>query len=66
MNDGRALMESAKAIGANGFVTKSEPAVVILKAVGALSRKQTFFPALFGAEQLRTISRPDSKEDARR
>jgi two-component system nitrate/nitrite response regulator NarL len=46
MNDGKALMESAKAIGANGFVTKSEPAVVLLKAVGALSKKQTFFPAL--------------------
>ncbi len=46
MNDGRAVMESAKAIGANGFVTKSEPAVVLLKAVSALSKKQTFFPAL--------------------
>ena len=46
MNDGKALMESAKAIGANGFVTKSEPAVVLLKAVGALSKKQTFLPAL--------------------
>jgi DNA-binding NarL/FixJ family response regulator len=46
MNDGKALMESARAIGANGFVTKSEPGGVLLKAVGALSQKQTFFPAL--------------------
>jgi DNA-binding NarL/FixJ family response regulator len=44
MNHGRALMESARAIGANGLVTKSEPAGVLLKAVGALSKKQTFFP----------------------
>jgi two-component system nitrate/nitrite response regulator NarL len=46
MNDGRALMESAKAIGANGFITKSESAMLLLKAVGALSKKETFFPAL--------------------
>ena len=46
MNDGRALMESAKAVGANGFVTKSEAAAVLLKAVGALSKKETFFPSL--------------------
>jgi two-component system, NarL family, nitrate/nitrite response regulator NarL len=46
MNDGKALMESAKAIGANGFVTKSEAAAVLLKAVGAISKKETFFPAL--------------------
>jgi DNA-binding NarL/FixJ family response regulator len=44
MNDGRALMESAKAVGANGFVTKSESAAVLLKAVGALSKNETFFP----------------------
>ena len=46
MNDGRALMESAKAIGANGFVTKSAPGGVLLEAVGALSKKQNYFPAL--------------------
>ena len=46
MNEGKTLMESAKAVGANGFVTKSEPGGVLLKAVGALSRKETFFPAL--------------------
>jgi two-component system nitrate/nitrite response regulator NarL len=46
MNDGRALMESAKAIGANGFITKSESGMVLLKAVGALSKKETFFPSL--------------------
>jgi DNA-binding NarL/FixJ family response regulator len=46
MNEGRALMESAKAIGANGFVTKSAPGSLLLKAVGALSKKEMFFPAL--------------------
>jgi DNA-binding NarL/FixJ family response regulator len=46
MNDGRAVMESAKAVGANGFITKSEAGGVLLKAVGALSNKETFFPAL--------------------
>jgi DNA-binding NarL/FixJ family response regulator len=46
MNEGRALMESAKAIGANGFVTKSAPGSLLLKAVEALSKKEMFFPAL--------------------
>jgi DNA-binding NarL/FixJ family response regulator len=46
MNDGRAVMESARAVGANGFITKSEAGGVLLKAVGALSNKETFFPAL--------------------
>lgn len=46
MNDGRAVMESAKAVGANGFLTKSEAGGVLLKAVGALSNKETFFPGL--------------------
>jgi DNA-binding NarL/FixJ family response regulator len=46
MNDGRAVMESARAVGANGFITKSEAGTVLLKAVSALSRKETFFPTL--------------------
>ena len=46
MNEGRALMESAKAIGANGLVTKSASGGVLLKAIGALANNETFFPSM--------------------
>lgn len=44
MHDARLLMETAKAVGAQGFIGKSEVSAVLLKAVEALSQHQSFWP----------------------
>ena len=42
-HDGRHIVNRAKAVGAQGFVSKSEAADKLLDAVDALSRNKTFF-----------------------
>jgi two-component system response regulator NreC len=44
MHDARPLMETAKAVGAQGFVGKNQVRAVLLKAVDALAHQKTFWP----------------------
>jgi DNA-binding NarL/FixJ family response regulator len=43
MHDSRQLIREAKLLGLQGFVNKSQAAEMVLKAVDALLKKQTFF-----------------------
>jgi two-component system nitrate/nitrite response regulator NarL len=43
MHNTRELIAIAKSVGAQGFVTKDQMAVMLLEAVEALRNKQTFF-----------------------
>ncbi len=43
MHRGKRAIEEAKLLGAQGFVSKSHLAAMLLKAVDAIVRKQTFF-----------------------
>jgi DNA-binding NarL/FixJ family response regulator len=44
MHDSPTMTNVAKSSGARGFVSKSQAASVLLKAVDAVARNQTFFP----------------------
>jgi two-component system, NarL family, response regulator NreC len=44
MHDAGPLIDSAKAAGGQGFVSKNQVAAVLLKAVDALAHKKTFWP----------------------
>lgn len=43
MHSGREMIRASQAAGAQGFVTKTDVAAVLLKAVEALRQGQTFF-----------------------
>jgi DNA-binding NarL/FixJ family response regulator len=45
MHNGRTVVQQAKDVGAQGYVKKEEAGSTLLKAVDALSRHETFFPA---------------------
>ena len=44
MHDGKHIIEDARRIGLQGYVSKSEASATLLAAVDALLRNQTFFP----------------------
>jgi DNA-binding NarL/FixJ family response regulator len=44
MHDGKHIIEDARRIGIQGYVSKSEASATLLAAVDALLRNQTFFP----------------------
>jgi two-component system response regulator NreC len=44
MHDSSQLIEEAKKIGVQGYVTKNQVGATLLRAVDALLRKETFFP----------------------
>ena len=44
MHDSSQLIEEAKKIGVQGYVTKTQVASTLLQAVDALLRKESFFP----------------------
>jgi DNA-binding NarL/FixJ family response regulator len=46
MHESREMMEEARKIGAQGYVTKQEAGRSLLDAVDALALSQTFFPRL--------------------
>jgi two-component system, NarL family, nitrate/nitrite response regulator NarL len=46
MHDSHSIVREAQLAGTQGFVTKSEAASVLLKAVDALLRGETFFPSI--------------------
>ena len=48
MHSGREMIRASQAAGAQGFVTKTDVAAVLLKAVDALRQGQTFFTETTG------------------
>ncbi len=44
MHESNQLIEEAKKIGVQGYVTKTQVGATLLNAVDALGRKETFFP----------------------
>ena len=44
MHDGKQVIEQAKRIGVQGYVTKSQAGTTLLDAVYSLLRRETFFP----------------------
>ena len=44
-HNGPGVIEHAKALGAQGYVKKEQASSALLRAVDALSRNETFFPA---------------------
>jgi two-component system, NarL family, response regulator NreC len=50
MHDGPSIVNSARTAGVSGFVAKSQPISVLLKAVDAIAHKQTFFPNVAPAD----------------
>jgi two-component system nitrate/nitrite response regulator NarL len=44
MHDGKRIIEDAKRIGIEGYVSKSQASATLLAAVDAILRNQTFFP----------------------
>jgi DNA-binding NarL/FixJ family response regulator len=44
MHDSKQLLEEAKKLGVHGYVVKTQASEVLLKAVDALFRNQTFYP----------------------
>jgi DNA-binding NarL/FixJ family response regulator len=45
MHDAHQWIEEAKAVGVQGFVSKTDIAAVLLKAVDTVMQKHSFFPA---------------------
>jgi CheY-like chemotaxis protein len=45
MHDSKQLIETARKTGIHGFVTKGQAGSVLLDAVGAVAKGQTFFPS---------------------
>jgi len=50
MHDGFEVVRASKLAQAQGFVTKSEDAEVLLNAVDALLRGESFFPTTIGSK----------------
>jgi DNA-binding NarL/FixJ family response regulator len=48
MHESNQLIEEAKKIGVQGYVTKNQVGATLLQAVDTLLRKETFFPQRFG------------------
>ena len=44
MHDGKQVIEQAKRIGVQGYVTKSQAGTTLLDAIYSLLRRETFFP----------------------
>lgn len=53
MHDGPEVMQASKLAQAQGFVTKTEDASVLLNAVGALLRGENFFPVSSNLESVK-------------
>jgi DNA-binding NarL/FixJ family response regulator len=48
MHESNQLIEEAKKIGVQGYVTKTQVGATLLQAVDTVLRKETFFPQRFG------------------
>jgi DNA-binding NarL/FixJ family response regulator len=48
MHESNQLIEEAKKLGVQGYVTKTQVGATLLQAVDTLLRKETFFPQRFG------------------
>jgi two-component system, NarL family, response regulator DegU len=61
MHDGVSFVQTAKKVGANGFVAKTDPSEVLLDAVDAVVRGEDFFSTerMDSAERLRKRRRPN-------
>ncbi|HEY1471585.1 MAG TPA: response regulator transcription factor [Candidatus Acidoferrum sp.] len=62
MHDGPEVVQASKLVQAQGFVTKSEDASVLLNAVDALLRGENFFPPGAGLEVVKPSSRESTQE----
>lgn len=61
MHESNQLIEEAKKIGVQGYVTKTQVGATLLQAIDALLRKETFFPQrLSGAEAPPRAVQPDT------